>query len=96
MLFCGDPLAFISRHHIPACMHRPDGLEMAMQAPEKRLSTPFFLYADEEGVFDSGLCRADLEVSPAVRALVSSKNARAEPESALALSNPSDDAKYKQ
>ena len=45
VLFCGDPLSFLSGHRLPACMHRPDGLEMARQAPATRLSTPFFLYA---------------------------------------------------
>ena len=53
MLFGGDVLAFLSSHYIPACMHRPDGREMARQAPATRLSTPFFLYADRDALFDS-------------------------------------------
>ena len=24
LLFCGDPIAFVSAHHFSACMHRPD------------------------------------------------------------------------
>ena len=52
VLFCGDPLSFLSGHRLPACMHRPDGLEMARQAPATRLSTPFFLYADQEATLD--------------------------------------------
>ena len=52
VLFCGDPIAFVSRHHFPACMHRPDALEMARQAPKTRYSTPFFLYADDEAILD--------------------------------------------
>ena len=60
VLFCGDPIAFITRHYFPACMHRPDGLEMARQAPRTRISTPFFLYPDNEAVLDATACRADL------------------------------------
>lgn len=67
VLFCGDPIAYISRHHFPACMHRPDAIEMAKQAPRTRLSTPFFLYADDEATFDQELLRPGLNeaASPA-------------------------------
>ena len=60
LLFCGDPIAFVSAHHFPACMHRPDALEMARQMPSTRLSTPFFLYADEEAVLDQAAARGPL------------------------------------
>lgn len=60
VLFAGDPLAFASRHYWPACMHRPDGMEMVRSAPSTRLSTPFFLYPDSEGVLDSTLTHASL------------------------------------
>lgn len=53
ILFGGDPLAFISRHYFPALMHQPAGLEMVSGAPATRLSTPFFLYPDEEAILDS-------------------------------------------
>ena len=36
ILFCGDPLAYISRHHFPACMHRPCAETMASHAPHVR------------------------------------------------------------
>lgn len=60
ILFCGDPIAFISCHFFPACMHRPDALEMARQAPHTRISAPFFLYPDKQGTFDAACMRAEL------------------------------------
>lgn len=60
VLFGGDPLAFVSRSYFPACMHRPDGLEMARAAPAVRLSTPFFLYPDGEATLDSRHIQAAL------------------------------------
>lgn len=53
ILFCGDPLAFVSRHYFPALMHRPAAVQMLGHAPTTRLATPFFLYPDEEAVLDS-------------------------------------------
>lgn len=60
ILFCGDALAFCSRHYFPACMHRPDALEMLQSAPSTRVATPLFLYADEEAVLDSTRVRGEL------------------------------------
>jgi hypothetical protein len=59
VLFGGDPLAFVSRHYFHAAMHRPDALEMARQAPATRITTPYFLYCDEEATLDASLCRID-------------------------------------
>ena len=56
VLFAGDALSYISSHVLPACMHRPDSLEMIRQAPSTRLSNPFFLYPDEEALLDPKLC----------------------------------------
>lgn len=58
VLFCGDALSYVSSHHLPACMHRPDSLEMARAAPKTRLSFPFFLYADDESTLDPTCCTA--------------------------------------
>ena len=63
VLFAGDPLAFVSRHHLPACMHRPDGALMAAGAPDTRVSTPFFLYPDAEATLDSGATRPGLRAA---------------------------------
>ena len=60
VLFCGDALAFCSRHYFPACMHRPDGLEMCRAAPATRIATPLFLYADEDATLDASRVRPAL------------------------------------
>jgi hypothetical protein len=60
VLFGGDPLSFVSRHHFPALMHQPDGPLMASHAPSRRLSMPFFLYCDDDAVLDAGLARGSL------------------------------------
>ena len=60
VLFVGDAISFVSSHHFPACMHRPDALEMVRAAPSTRLSTPFFLYADKEATLDATLAARDL------------------------------------
>ena len=59
VLFVGDALSYLSAHRLPACMHRPDGLEMARQAPATRLSLPFFLYPDEEATLDPSCVTLD-------------------------------------
>ena len=62
-LFCGDPLAFLSRHHFPSCMHQPDALLMAQHAPTQRLSMPFFLYPDVEATLDASRTRPSLRAA---------------------------------
>ena len=69
ILFCGDPLSFVSRHHFPACMHRPDAMEMVRQAPKARLSFPFFLYPDADATLDSTRTRAALRAADGSSAL---------------------------
>ena len=60
VLFGGDPLAFCTRHYFPACMHRPDALEMCRSAPSTRMATPLFLYPDSDVIFDSTRVRMEL------------------------------------
>ena len=62
MLFAGDPLSFIARHHFPAAMHRPDGLLMASHAPKRRLSMPFFLYCDADAVLEVAKSKVGLQI----------------------------------
>lgn len=79
VLFAGDPLAFATRHHLPACMHRPDALIMAGAQAElarraggpggvansspARISTPCFLYPDLEAALDSSRTRPELSAA---------------------------------
>lgn len=53
IVFAGDALSFVSRHHLPALMHHADASRMLGRLPQTRLSLPFFLYPDAESVLDA-------------------------------------------